>query len=289
MGTERGRRDAGPAAGMLAGKVAVVTGGANGIGRACCERFAEEGADIVVADILDEAGIDTIAAVEKKGRRAAYMHADASSPTDNETVMQHAVDLFGGIDILVTAAGIATADYRSDQPAAFAKRAAKHAREQPDPMRRFTELRLADWQKVLDVNLTGTLLAVQAASRVMLDLGRRGSIITIASIAAKHPEAGAPAYSVSKAGVWMLTKYAARVLGPAGIRVNAIGPGFIETNMTAVVRGLPDLEERLLSDVPLGRMGTAREVADAALFLASQQSSYFTGEMLHPDGGFYTD
>ncbi|WP_436774225.1 SDR family NAD(P)-dependent oxidoreductase [Yinghuangia sp. YIM S09857] len=277
------------ARGLLDGKVAVVTGGANGIGRACCERFAEEGADVVVADILDEQGIDTIAAVEKKGRRAAYMHADASSPTDNETVMQHAVDVFGGIDILVTAAGISTADYRSDQPEIVARKAARHAREQPDPMRRFTELRLAEWQKVLDVNLTGTLLAVQAASRVMLDLKKRGSIITIASIAAKHPEAGAPAYSVSKAGVWMLTKYAARVLGPAGIRVNAIGPGFIETNMTAVVRGLPDLEERLLANVPLKRMGTAREVADAALFLASQQSSYFTGEMLHPDGGFYTD
>lgn len=275
--------------GSLEGKVAVVTGGANGIGRACCERFAEEGADVVVADILDEQGMDTIAAVEKKGRRAAYMHADASSPTDNETVMQHAVDLFGGIDILVTAAGISTADYRSDRPDLVARKAARHAREQPDPMRRFTELRLSEWQTVLDVNLTGTLLAVQAAARVMLDLKRRGSIITIASIAAKHPEAGAPAYSVSKAGVWMLTKYAARVLGPAGIRVNAIGPGFIETNMTAVVRGLPDLEERLLANVPLGRMGTAREVADAALFLAGQQSSYFTGEMLHPDGGFYTD
>ncbi|UGQ09182.1 SDR family oxidoreductase [Yinghuangia sp. ASG 101] len=275
--------------GLLAGKVAVVTGGANGIGRACCERFAEEGADVVVADILDERGIDTIAAVEKKGRRAAYVHADASSPTDNETVMQHAVDLFGGIDVLVTAAGIATADYRGDRPEASARRAARHAREQPDAMRRFSDLRLSDWQKVLDVNLTGTMLSVQAAARAMLDLGRRGSIITIASIAAKHPAAGAPAYSVSKAGVWMLTKYAARVLGPAGIRVNAIGPGFIETNMGEMIRGLPDLEERLLADVPLGRMGTAREVADAALFLAGQQSSYFTGEMLHPDGGFYTD
>lgn len=275
--------------GLLAGKVAVVTGGANGIGRACCERFAEEGADVVVADILDERGIDTIKAVEKRGRRAAYMHADASSPTDNETVMQHAVDLFGSVDILVTAAGISTADYRSDKAEVVARKAARHARDQTDPMRRFTDLRLADWQKVLDVNLTGTLLAVQAAARVMLDLKTRGSIITIASIAAKHPEAGVPAYSVSKAGVWMLTKYAARILGPAGIRVNAIGPGFIETNMTAVLRGLPDLEERLLADVPLGRMGTAREVADAALFLAGQQSSYFTGEMLHPDGGFYTD
>ncbi|WP_406285248.1 SDR family NAD(P)-dependent oxidoreductase [Embleya sp. NBC_00896] len=268
--------------GQLDGRVAVVTGGANGIGRACCERFAEEGADIVVADILDEAAMDTIGAVEKRGRRATYMHTDASSPTDTETVMQHAIDMFGAIDILVTAAGISTADYVSGRPS-------PEIAIERDPIKRFTDSPLGEWQRVLDVNLTGTLLAVQAAARRMVDQGRRGSIITVASIAAKHPEAGTPAYSVSKAGVWMLTKQAALVLGPAGIRVNAIGPGFIETNMTAVLRGMPELEQRLLGSVPLGRMGSAREVANAALFLASDQSSYFTGEMLHPDGGFYTD
>ncbi|MYV97896.1 SDR family NAD(P)-dependent oxidoreductase [Streptomyces sp. SID3343] len=268
--------------GQLDGRVAVVTGGANGIGRACCERFAEEGADVVIADILDEPAMDTIAAVEKRGGRAAYMHTDASSPTDTETVMQHAIDMFGAIDVLVTAAGISTGGYVSGRPGS-------EVEVERDPIRRFTEGSLADWQHVLDVNLTGTLLAVRAAARHMHDLGRRGSIITIASIAAKHPGAGAPAYAVSKAGVWMLTKQAALILGPAGIRVNAIGPGFIETDMTAVVRGMPELEQRLLASVPLGRLGNAREVANAALFLASDQSSYFTGEMLHPDGGFYTD
>ncbi|MET7298995.1 SDR family NAD(P)-dependent oxidoreductase [Embleya sp. NPDC005575] len=268
--------------GQLDGKVAVVTGGANGIGRACCERFAEEGADIVIADLLDEAAIGTIEAVEKRGRRATYMHTDASSPTDTGTVMQHAIDTFGAIDVLVTAAGISTADYVSGRPS-------NTAAAERDPIKRFVDSPLAEWQRVLDVNLTGTLLAVQAAARWMVARNRRGSIITIASIAAKHPEAGSAAYSVSKAGVWMLTKQAALVLGPAGIRVNAIGPGFIETNMTAVLRGMPELEQRLLGSVPLGRMGSAREVANAALFLASDQSSYFTGEMLHPDGGFYTD
>lgn len=268
--------------GQLDGKVAVVTGGANGIGRACCERFAEEGADIVIADVLDEAAMDTMEAVEKRGRRATYMHTDASSPTDTETVMQHAVDMFGSIDVLVTAAGISTAGYVSG-------RGGGEIAAERDPIKRFTDSPLAEWQRVLDVNLTGTLLSVQAAARRMVAQKRRGSIITIASIAAKHPEAGTPAYSVSKAGVWMLTKQAALVLGPVGIRVNAIGPGFIETNMTAVLRGLPELEQRLLASVPLGRMGSAREVANAALFLAGDQSSYFTGEMLHPDGGFYTD
>lgn len=277
-----GHRGWGAQMGQLDGRVAVVTGGADGIGRACCERFAEEGADIVVADVRDEAAMDTIEAVEKRGRRATYMHTDPSSPTDTGTVMQHAIDTFGAIDVLVTAAGITTADH-------VGGRRRRAAPVESDPIRRFTDSPLAEWQRVLDVNLTGTLLAVQAAARWMVAQGRRGSIITVASIAARHPETGGPGYAVSKAGVWMLTKQAALALGPAGIRVNAIGPGFIETNMTAVLRGVPELEQRLLGSVPLGRMGTAREVANAALFLASDQSSYFTGEMLHPDGGFYTD
>jgi 3-oxoacyl-[acyl-carrier protein] reductase len=112
--------------------------------------------------------------------------------------------------------------------------------------------------------------------------------VTIASIAAKQPEAGTPAYSVSKAGVWMLTKHAAVVFAPHGIRVNSIGPGFIETNMTAVIREL-GMEDRYRAMIPMGRMGTPREIANTALFLASDESSYFTGELLHPDGGFYTD
>ena len=142
---------------------------------------------------------------------------------------------------------------------------------------------------MLDVNLTGTFLAVQAAARRMLDLGRGGSIITIASIAAKHPEAGPVAYGVSKAGVWMVTKQAAMSLGPAGIRVNAIGPGYIDTNMLAVMKTMPGAAERLISGLPLRRLGTPLDVANAALFLAGDESSYFTGEILHPDGGFVTD
>src|SRR5439155_8193902 len=120
---------------------------------------------------------------------------------------------------------------------------------------------------VLDVNLTGTFLAVLAAGRVMAEQ-RRGSIITIASIAAKHPEAGPVAYAVSKAGVWMLTKQAARSLGPAGIRVNAIGPGFIETNMTAILREA-GVQDMLTGALPLGRIGQPGEVAAAAVVLAS--------------------
>ena len=193
------------------------------------------------------------------------------------------------IDILVTAAGVSGAGYRSGDLQAQRDRLAANADTAPDTARRFVTMPIEEWRQVIDVNLTGTLLALQSAARHMLDRGRGGSIITIASIAAKVPEAGTPSYGVSKAGVWMLTKHAARSLAPARIRVNAIGPGYIETNMTAIIDEVPGARERILAGVPLGRMGTRREVANTALFLASDESSYFTGEILHPDGGYYTD
>jgi NAD(P)-dependent dehydrogenase (short-subunit alcohol dehydrogenase family) len=274
----------------LENKVAVVTGGGNGIGRACCVRFAEEGADVVVADVLDGPGAETVAAVEGAGRKAVLVRADATSAADNDTVMQAAVDTFGGLDIVVTAAGISHAGYRSDADLqSELERVASGQSFADDPARSFAELPFEEWRQVLEVNLTGTFLALQSAARRMLDTGRRGSMITIASIAAKVPEAGTPSYGVSKAGVWMLTKQAARALAPAGIRVNAIGPGFIETNMTRILHEIPEAEERIMANIPMGRMGTPREIANTALFLASDESSYFTGEILHPDGGFYTD
>ncbi len=275
--------------GRLEGKVAVVTGGGNGIGRACCERFAEEGARIVVADVVDDAGAQTVTAVEGLGSKAIYHHLDATSAEDNEAAMQAALDVFGGLDIVVTAAGISNAGYRSGDLEGQKQRLAANAGQPPDPARAFVDMPMDDWRQVIDVNLTGTLLALQSGARRMLDQGRGGSIVTIASIAAKVPEAGTPSYGVSKAGVWMLTKHAARSLAPAGIRVNAIGPGYIETNMTAIIGELPGASERILAGIPLGRMGERREVANTALFLASDESSYFTGEILHPDGGYYTD
>jgi NAD(P)-dependent dehydrogenase (short-subunit alcohol dehydrogenase family) len=275
--------------GRLDGKVAVVTGGGNGIGRACCERFAEEGARVVVADVLDDAGAATVALLEGQGAKALYLHVDATSPEDNEAVMRAAVDSFGGIDIVVTAAGISNAGYRSGDIEGQKQRLAANAGQPADTARAFTGMPIEEWRQVIEVNLTGTLLALQSAARHMLDQGRGGSIVTIASIAAKVPEAGTPSYGVSKAGVWMLTKHAARSLAPAGIRVNAIGPGYIQTNMTAIIGELPGARDRILGGIPMGRMGIPREVANTALFLASDESSYFTGEILHPDGGYYTD
>ena len=273
--------------GRLNGKVAVVTGGANGIGRACCERFAEEGADIVLGDV--QPADATVAAISAAGRRGVARHLHAANAESNAALMQAAVDELGGLDVLVTAAGISHAAYRSGDVANDAARLARRDALSADPARAFADFPLEDWQAVLDVNLTGTLLAVQAAARRMLDRGRGGSIITIASIAAKHPEAGPVAYGVSKAGVWMVTKQAAQSLGPAGIRVNAIGPGYIDTNMLAVMKEMPGAVEAIVGRLPLRRLGRPVDVANAAVFLASDESAYFTGEILHPDGGYVTD
>jgi NAD(P)-dependent dehydrogenase (short-subunit alcohol dehydrogenase family) len=273
--------------GRLDDKIAVVTGGANGIGRACCERFAEEGANVVVADLGADAGGETVALVEKAGRNAVYVACDAASEADNAALMQRAVDEFGGVDILVTAAGITHAAYESGNVQRELEMFGGLGDLLLDPARMFSELPMDHWHKVLDVNLTGTYLALRAAVEPMRARGG-GSIVTIASIAAKQPEAGPAAYAVSKAGVWMLTKQAARALAGIGVRVNAVGPGFIETNMTDILRQT-GIFDPLIATVPMQRWGTAREVANTVLFLASDEASYFTGELLHPDGGFYTD
>jgi NAD(P)-dependent dehydrogenase (short-subunit alcohol dehydrogenase family) len=142
------------------------------------------------------------------------------------------------------------------------------------------------FRRVIDVNLFGVLFSDRAAAGWMVANGRRGSIINLASIAAKMPLQGG-AYSVSKAGVWMLTKVLALELATTGIRVNAIGPGYIETPMTALLRSDEERSRRVLGQTPMGRFGQPEEIANTALFLASDESSYFTGELLHPSGGMF--
>ena len=205
-------------------------------------------------------------------------------------MVESAVTEFGSIDVLVTAAGITHQDYLSGDREAEVKMAIKRAQEIENPAQQFVDGSLEEWQKVIDVNLTGTYFALQAAASIMIEQGKGGSIITLASIAAKHPDAGPTPYVVSKAGVWMLTKKAARELAPENIRVNAIGPGFIETHMTTIFEiAPPERVEETLKSVPMGRRGLPIEVANTALFLASDESSYITGEILHPDGGYFTD
>jgi NAD(P)-dependent dehydrogenase (short-subunit alcohol dehydrogenase family) len=276
--------------GRLAGKVAVITGGGNGLGRATALRFAEEGAAVVVADLLDGPGHETVAQIEAIGGRAVFVSVDVTSRHDNDAMARTVIEQFDGLHIVVTAAGVATGGYVSGD----LELAQKSMRErfEPDPAQGFVKLDIDDWQSVLDINLTGTLKTLQSCVGAMLDHGstRGASLITIASIAAKHPDAGSLQYGVSKAGVWWLTKKLARELVGAGIRVNSIGPGFIETNMTALMQFMPEeAQQRIYRQIPMGRMGTPREIANTALFLASDEASYFTGEILHPDGGFYTE
>ena len=242
------------------GKVAVITGGANGLGKATALRFVQEGAKgIVIADMLEEVGLETVQMLKEAGGKAVYAPLDA-------------------------------VNYLSGDREAEVKMAIKRAQEIENPAQGFIEGSLEEWQKVIDVNLTGTYFALQAAASVMIDQGKGGSIITLASIASKHPDAGPTPYVVSKAGVWMLTKKAARELAPAKIRVNAIGPGFIETHMTTIFEiSPPERVEEVFKSVPMGRRGLPVEIANTALFLASDESSYMTGEILHPDGGYFTD
>ncbi len=271
------------------GKVALITGGGNGLGRATALRFAEEGAaGIVIADLLPDPGQESVALVQALGVPAVYCPLDAARRQDNEAMVATALDHFGQIDVLLTAAGVSHGGYRSGDLDASRKRLAERIDHVASPWVPFLDLSVDEFQAVLDVNLTGTLLAVQAVAAHLVLVERPGSIITVASIMARSDTGPVP-YNVSKAGVWMLTKIAARVLAPRRIRVNAIGPGYVSTNMTAALTEMPpDLLGPFMAAIPMGRLGEPREIANTALFLASDESSYFTGELLHPDGGFFT-
>ncbi len=260
---------------QMSEKVAVVTGGASGIGRACARRLAREGARVVVADLNLDAAVDAAADIEADGGTAHAVHLDAAIPADNEEMFQTALDKYGRLDALVAAAGLGHAAYVSGE---IRERGNDSLLDQ-DP---------SDWQRVLDVNLTGVMLANQCGARAMIEAGNGGTIVNIASAAAKIPLAGAADYCVSKAGVWMLTKVLARELADSGIRVNAVGPGFIETPMTAGLRSTDDGTELMHAMTPMGRLGHVDEIASTVLFLSSEESSYTTGQILFPAGGMFT-
>ena len=274
----------------LEGKVAVVTGGGNGLGRATARRFAAEGARVVVADVIDDLAEETSHMIAESGGNASFVHCDAVSANDNHRMAAHALETYGAIDVLVTAAGVSHPGYKSGDQEASTKWFTKRMEYLEQPANELLELELDDFRQVMTVNLDGTLLAAQACAAPMVEAGNGGAIVTIASIAAKHPDAGPIPYVCSKSAVWMLTKKLARLLAPSGIRVNAIGPGYIDTHMTSMIELLP--EDRLtqfFSNIPMGRKGVPDEIANTALFLASDEASYFTGEILHPDGGYFTE
>jgi NAD(P)-dependent dehydrogenase (short-subunit alcohol dehydrogenase family) len=258
--------------------VAVITGGASGLGKACAIRLAEEGAaGVVVADIHADKAAEVAKEIEALGAKAQVAETDTSSEEACEAMADLAVESFGRIDVCVAAAGISHALYVSgeERGEARADRAGSFVVAKP------TEY----WQRVLDVNLNGVMYTDRAVARRMIDHGGGGSVINIASGAAKMAIPGAADYCVSKAGVLMLTKCLALELQSYRIRVNAIGPGFIETPMTASFRRNETMVDGVVSRTPVGRLGTPEDIANTALFLASDEASFYTGSILYPDGG----
>jgi 3-oxoacyl-[acyl-carrier protein] reductase len=242
---------------LLDGRTAVITGGAQGLGFAIAEAFAEAGANLVLGDMNGDA-VEAAAARLGIGDRAVGVRADVTNADDIAALVRTAADRFGALDVMVNNAGI-TRDAT---------------------MRKMPE---EDFDLVIRVHLKGTWLGTRAAADTMRALGRGGSIINMSSISGKVGNPGQTNYSAAKAGIVGLTKAAAKEVGFAGIRVNALQPGIIETPMTAA---LPeDIRASRLADVPLGRFGLPAEVAQVALFLASDMSSYVTGVTVEIAGG----
>ena len=243
----------------LTGKVALVTGAAQGIGKAVALLLARHGADIVVSDINLEKAEETVREIESIGSKAMAIKVNVASLSDVERMVEAILEKFGKIDILVNNAGI-TRDKL---------------------ILRMTE---EDWDSVLDVNLKGTFNCTKAVVRHM-SKQRSGKIVSIASVVGEMGNAGQVNYSASKAGVIGLTKTIAREFARRGINVNAIAPGYIETPMTEVLT--EKVKEELKRLIPMERLGKPEDVAEAVLFLVSEQSNYITGQVLKVNGGIY--
>lgn len=246
-----------PANGRLTDKVAVITGGAAGIGRATAQRFVAEGCRVALGD-LDEAALAL--AVDELGDAAMGVAGDTSTEQGVERLLDGAMERFGRIDI-----GFANAGIGSTQ--------------------RLADLEVEEWNRVLDVNLTGPFLFIKHAARHMTS---GGSIVVTASLNAVQPGPGMAAYCSSKAGVAMLVQVAALELGPRNIRVNAIGPGLVRTSLTEPAFGLPDLVDGYVENTPVGRHAQPEEIAGLVTYLASDEASFVSGSLHLIDGAAHT-
>ena len=243
---------------LLDGKVALVTGGSRGIGRAIAVALAREGAKLAINFAGNEkAAEETKALVEQAGSEAILLKADVSDKDADAALIDTVIKTYGKIDILVNNAGI-TRD---------------------NLMLRMKE---GDFDAVIDANLRSVFYLTKAAAKSMMKK-RTGRIITMSSVVGLTGNAGQVNYAAAKAGVLGITKSAAKELASRGITVNAVAPGFIETDMTDVLSDT--VKESLLHEIPLKRMGEPKDVANAVLFLASDQSAYITGQVIHVDGG----
>ena len=237
--------------------LALVTGAAQGIGYACAEALAADGARVVLADINTEG---VMAAAERLGNEAIGLSCDMGEPAQIAALFDRIEADLGSVSVLVNNAGIAA----------------------PGD---FLETSLEQFRKVIDVNLTGTFLAIQRAARGMVAKGIEGAIVNMSSINAQVAIPSIAAYCASKGGVMQLTKAVALALAPHNIRVNAVGPGSIDTEMMAGVNANPEAMKMVMSRTPLKRVGTPREIGEVVAFLASPKASYITGETIYVDGG----
>ncbi len=242
---------------MLKDKVSIVTGGARGIGREIAVLFAKEGSDIAICDVNQQDLDKTRAEIEALGRRALGFAVDVTAPLQVEEMVNKVLDKFNKVDILINNAGITR-----------------------DAL--LVRMKEEDWDAVLNVNLKGTFNCTKAVSKVMMKQ-RSGRIVSIASIIGIMGNAGQANYAASKAGIIGFTKSVAKELASRGVNVNAIAPGFIQTEMTAK---LPeDVKAKMLQFIPLQKLGEPLDVAKCALFLASDHSDYITGQVIQVDGG----
>ena len=241
----------------LTGQVAIVTGAARGLGRAIAEALAGAHAKVACVDVNQQTLADTIAAIEAAGGQAMALVCDVTNSERVNQAVQEVTDAWGGLNILVNNAGIT---------------------------RDSLIMRMKDdqWDAVININLRGTFLFTRAASRPMMK-GRSGRIINIASVSGLTGNPGQANYSASKAGVMGLTRTVAKELASRNITVNAVAPGFIETEMTAALG--EEILKQVRQQIPLGRLGQPQDIADAVLYLASEAAGFITGQVLTVDGG----
>ncbi len=248
----------------LKGKSAVVTGGRRGIGKAIALALAEAGADVAICDVaIDDGQLgETKKELDELGSKSLALQIDISRRKDVEKLMQAATNAFGKIDILVNCAGVWI------------------------PGQTLIECTDENWDKVIDTNLKGTFLCCQVAGKIMVSQ-KGGCIINLSSEVGLTPGTGAGAYSISKAGIIMLTRQLAQELAGSGIRANAIAPGIVKTDFNAAFWKDPKVEKKTAGMVPIGRLAEPEDIAQAALFLASDNSSYMTGEVICLNGGWH--